>query len=80
MELRVIKMINGISAIEWDSGGCRPVLLLAYRVRQKGTSDWHCRVKIGGERVHICVGSPTGWVESVPIQIIIIVWHIWNWK
>ena len=26
MKLRMIKIMNGISAIEWDSGGCKLVL------------------------------------------------------
>ena len=36
-------------------------------------SGRHCRVKIGGGGVKICEGSPTGLVEAVPVQIIIIV-------
>ena len=39
-------------------------------------SKRHCRVKIGDRRVQIFVGSPTGRVEAVPVQIIIIVLHV----
>ena len=41
-------------------------------------SKRHCRVKIGGRRVQIVVGSPTGRVEAVPVKIIIIVLHVIN--
>ena len=47
-----------------------------YTAKVKVVRESPCRVKIGGRRVQIFVGSPTGRVEAVPVQIIFIVLHV----
>ena len=64
----MIKIMNGISAIEWDSGGCKLVLQLSFDwINKYGMFKRHFHVKIGDGRVQIFVGSPTGRVEAVPV-------------